>query len=77
MTGMIGRAARTVYGMARKAPQIRATIKADAERNRTAQERFLATLDPEHADALVRRMSGDVGAPRVVWDTGRSVAPPR
>jgi hypothetical protein len=78
MTGMIGRAARMTYRMARKAPQIRATIKEDAERNRTAQERLLATLDPEQAQVLIRRMSEDAsGAPPRAWDVSRSVAPPR
>jgi len=75
---MIIRAARTTYRMARKVPKIRATIKADAEWNRTAQERFLATLDPEHARAVVQRMTADVaGGRRLAWDASRSVAPPR
>jgi uncharacterized caspase-like protein len=67
---MITRAARALAGKGKTAS---AAWKDHAERQRTEQERLLALLDSEHAEALRRRMGED----GLGWDASRSVAPPR
>jgi hypothetical protein len=90
---MIGLVARLTYKSVRQGMRLSDALKADAERERTATERMLAQLDPDHAQALTHRIArdaadasgtgpGDGASPRStgsgeVWDTSRSVPPPR
>jgi hypothetical protein len=88
---MIGLVVRMTYKGVRHGMRVSEAVKADAERQRTEQERLLATLDADQAQALSRRIAqdgagvsahpGSASVPAAArsgesWDVSQSVAPP-